>query len=47
MKIKLIKSNDIQKLEILVNNFISDIQVIKIKIFNQNEYLICYIQYLE
>ena len=47
MKVKLIKGNDLNKLEITINNFIDDKKVENIEIMSYNQSFICLITYFD
>lgn len=47
MRVKLIKGNDLNKLEITINNFIDDKKVENIQITSYNQSFICLITYFD
>ena len=47
MKVKLIKGNDLNKLEMVINNFIAEVRVENIEITSYNKDFICLITYYD
>lgn len=47
MKIKIFKGNDLNKLEMLINNFLDEVKVENVEITSYNKDFICLITYYD